>query len=258
MKTYLKIWSWAILGVMLASTTAGAQSGPPTPKTSVPSGGAEARFVCESFNSQYIVTYRPVDRAGDKYPWAVPTTMGSWDASKRCTEIARRLEDYRKDGLQELRTDVKNNYDTVCVTTERDSECRIVFTVPKGQDALETRDAVFSNLSMADSGQQTTGVSTFVPGGNSNNIPGVGSIRGNTPTPSPQPKSSINLRPFLSVNDGGTAAGLSRLTIITPTTSPTPTSPTSPTTPAATTKKVSTPAKIKPNNPKMLNPDRFR
>jgi hypothetical protein len=245
MQTYLKIWLWAILGAMLTTATAGAQVGPPTPKTSVPSGGAQARFMCESFNNQSIVTYHPVDRPGDKYPWAVPTTMGAWDASKRCTEIARRLEDYRKDGLQELRTDVKNNYDTVCVTTEKNSECRIVFTVPKGQDAIATRDSVFSNLSMADSGQQTTGVSTFADGGN-NSIPGIGSI-GNNPTPSSsQPKSSIDLRPFLSTNDGGTETGFSRLTIITPTTSTT------------TTKKVSTPAKIKPNNTKMLNPDRFR
>jgi Circadian oscillating protein COP23 len=243
MKKYLKIWSWAILGAMLTSATAGAQVGPPTPKTSVPSGGEQARFKCESFNNQYMVTYHPVDRPGDKYPWAVPTTMGTWDANKRCTEIARRLEDYRKDGLQELRTDVKNGYDTVCVTTEKSSECRIVFTVPKGQDAIATRDSVFSNLSMADSGQQTTGVSTFADGGN-NNIPGIGSIGSNSPTPSSsQPKSSIDLRPFLSTNDGGTGAGFNRLTIITPSTAG---------------KKVSTPTKIKPNNTKMLNPDRFR
>jgi hypothetical protein len=255
MKTYLKISLWAILGAMLTTATAGAQVGPPTPKTSVPSGGSQARFMCESFNNQSLVTYHPVDRPGDKYPWAVPTTMGAWDASKRCTEIARRLEDYRKDGLQELRTEVKNNYDTVCVTTEKNSECRIVFTVPKGQDAIATRDSVFSNLSMADSGQQTTGVSTFADGGKNNpggvlgnnNIPGIGSIGSNTPTPSSsQPKSSIDLRPFLSTNDGGNETGFSRLTIITPPTSTTP------------TKKVSTPAKIKPNNTKMLNPDRFR
>lgn len=251
MKTSIKIWSWAILATMLTATTASAQVGPPTPKTAVPSGGTETRFMCELANGQYTVTYHPVDRPGDKYPWAVPKTMGTWDANKRCTEIARRLEDYRKDGLQELRTDAKNGYDTVCVTTEKNSECRIVFTVPKGQDAIATRDSVFSNLSMADSGQQTTGVNTFADGntnlggilGNTKNIPGIGSIGSNSPTPnSSQPKSSIDLRPFLSINDGGTAAGLSRLTIITPDTS----------------KKVSTPAKIKPNNPNMLNPDRFR
>jgi Circadian oscillating protein COP23 len=244
MKTYLKIWSWAILGAMLTTATAGAQVGPPTPKTSVPSGGAEARFMCESFNNQYMVTYHPIDRPGDKYPWAVPTTMGTWDANKRCTEIARRLEDYRKDGLQELRTDVKNGYDTVCVTTEKNnSECRIVFTVPKGQDAIATRDSVFNNLSMADSGQQTTGVSTFTSNGNNN----FGGILGNTNIPSnpssSQPKSSIDLRPFLSTKDGGTGTGFSRLTIIQPNTA---------------AKKVTTPAKIKPTNTKILNPDRFR
>ncbi len=252
MKISSKIWSWAILATMLTAATATAQVGPPTPKTGVPSDATEIRFMCQLANGKYTVTYHPLDRPGDKYPWAVPSAMGAnWDASKRCTEIARRLEDYRKDGLQELRTDVKNGYDTVCVTTEKNSECRIVFTVPKGQNAIATRDSVFSNLSMADSGQQTTGVSTFADGGNNNlggllgnnNIPGIGSIGSNNPAPSSaQPKSSIDLRPFLSTNDGGTAAGLSRLTILAP----------------GTSKNVSTPGKIKPNNPKVLNPDRFR
>jgi Circadian oscillating protein COP23 len=142
MKISLKIWSWAVLGAVLISSSAGAQYGPPTPQTSVPSGGDRARFVCESIDNQSTVTYHPIDRPRDRYPWAVPSTMGStWNASKRCTEIARRLEAYRRDGLKELRTEVKNQYSTVCVTTERNNECRIVFTVPPGQDAIATRDA---------------------------------------------------------------------------------------------------------------------
>ncbi len=248
MKTSLKIWSWAILATMLTVATATAQVGPPTPKTGVPSGGTETRFMCELANSQYTVTYHPIDRPGDKYPWAVPSSMGTnWDASKRCNEIARRLEEYRKDGLQELRTDVKNNYDVVCVTTERNGECRIVFTVPKGKDALATRDSVFRNLTMADSGQQTTGVNTFTAGsgdifGNVNNIPGIGSNGNNPPAARPN-QGNIDLRPFLSINDGGTATGFSSLTPI-PATSP--------------SKKVSTPAKTTPNETKLLDPNRFR
>jgi Circadian oscillating protein COP23 len=211
MNISLKIWSWAILGAVLTASSAGAQYGPPTPKTSVPSGGTQARFMCESLNNQLTVTYHPIDRAGDKYPWAVPSTMGSnWNASKRCTEIARRLEEYRLDGLKELRTEVKNQYDTVCVTTEKNSECRIVFTVPKGQDAITTRDSVFRNLTMADSGQRTTGVTTFTDSGNSSFGNIFGNFGGNMPsTPATaQMRDSIDLRPFLSTKDGGTATQL--------------------------------------------------
>ena len=216
MKKHLNIWSWAILGAVLTAGSAGAQYGPPTPQTSVPSDGTQARFMCESVNSQYTVTYHPIDRPSDRYPWAVPSTMGSnWNASKRCAEIARRLEEYRRDGLKELRTDVKNQYDTVCVTTERNNECRIVFTVPKGKDAIATRDSVFRNLTLADSGQQTVGVNTYVEGNNS-----FGNIFGNSSLPagiggnsapvnnSLQPRESIDLRPFLSTKDGGTATQL--------------------------------------------------
>ncbi len=219
MYKYLNIWSWAILGAVLTAGSVGAQYGPPTPKTSVPSGGTQARFMCESIASQYTVTYHPIDRPGDRYPWAVPSTMGSnWNAAKRCTEIARRLEEYRRDGLKELRTDLKNQYDIVCVTTEKNGECRIVFTVPTGKDAIATRDAVFRNLTLADSGQQTTGVTTFAEGNNNglskilgNRLPGIGTTDGTTgatATRSFQTKDSIDLRPFLSTQDGGTATQL--------------------------------------------------
>jgi Circadian oscillating protein COP23 len=225
MNVSLKIWSWAILGAVLTATSVGAQYGPPTPQTAVPSGGNQARFMCETMDNQSTVTYRPVDRPGDRYPWAVPSTMGSnWNATKRCTEIARRLEEYRRDGLKELRTEVKNQYDTVCVTTERNNECRLVFTVPSGQDAIATRDSVFRNLTMADSGQRTTGVNTFAESGNNGlgdlfgNLSGIGKGGSNsTPTSALQPKGSIDLRPFLSTKDGGTATQLRAPAAINPT-----------------------------------------
>jgi Circadian oscillating protein COP23 len=234
MNISLKIWSWAILGAVLTASSAGAQYGPPTPQTAVPSGGNQVRFMCESIDNQSTVTYHPVDRVGDKYPWAVPGTMGSnWNAAKRCTEIARRLEEYRRDGLKELRTEVKNQYDTVCVTTEKNSACRIVFTVPKGQDAISTRDSVFRNLTMADSGQRTTGVTTFADSGNTSFGDIFGNIGGNTPNlgSAPKSKDSIDLRPFLSTQDGGTATQLRAVTA-----SPQPTT----------------------SGDKKLNPDRFR
>ena len=255
MKTHLKVWSWAVLGAILTASSAGAQYGPPTPQTSVPSGGTQTRFMCEMINSQYTVTYHPVDRPNDTYSWAVPSTMGTnWNASKRCNEIARRLEDYRRDGLKELRTDVKNQYDTVCVTTEKNDECRIVFTVPRGKDAIATRDSVFRNLTMADSGQQTVGVNTFADGGNNNYggmlggiLPQLGGIGGSS-TPTSQPagtpkkdKGSIDLRPFLSTEDGGTATQLR------------------PRTANNTPKNTPKTKTIKPGNgANSLNPDRFR
>jgi hypothetical protein len=217
MKISLKIWSWAVLGAILTAGGAGAQYGPPTPQTSVPSGGYQTRFMCESMNNQSTVTYHPVDRPGDRYPWAVPSTMGTnWNAVTRCNTIASRLEQYRRDGLKELRTEVKNQYDTVCVTTEKNSECRIVFTIPKGQDAISTRDSVFRNLTMADSGQTTTGVNTFAEGNNNlgilgNILPKIGNNSGiNAPNPvrATPSQDSIDLRPFLSTQDGGTATKL--------------------------------------------------
>jgi hypothetical protein len=219
MKISLKIWSWAVLGAVLTAGGAGAQYGPPTPQTAVPSGGNQTRFMCESIDNQSTVTYHPIDRPGDRYPWAVPSTMGSsWNATRRCNEIARRLEDYRRDGLKELRTDVKNQYNTICVTTERNNDCRIVLTIPLGQDAIATRDSVFRNLTMADSGQQTTGVNTFAEGNNNilggmlgNILPKIGNNPGvnpATPVRALSTKNGIDLRPFLSIKDGGTGTQL--------------------------------------------------
>jgi hypothetical protein len=146
---------------------------------------------------------------------------GGWNASKRCTEIARRLEEYRRDGLKELKTEVKNGYNTVCVTTERggDSDCRLVFTVPSGRDAIATRDSVFRNITMADSGQQTQGVNTLTDSGNSMDIfKGIfgststptygGGYGGSTPVEVKKNRDAIDLRPFLSTSDGGTATQL--------------------------------------------------
>lgn len=60
-----------------------------------------------------------------------------------------------------MQTGVENGYNTVCVTTDNVPSCRIVFTVPSGQDPMATRDSVFQNLAIADSGQQTAGVFTL-------------------------------------------------------------------------------------------------
>ena len=169
------------------------------------------RFTCEMVSGQYTVMYHPESQAAQSYPWAVPSNMGGgWNPNRRCTEISRRLESYRPDGLLEMKTGAENGYNTVCVTTEKVSSCRIVLTVPNGQDPTSTRDRVFQNLTVADSGQQTQGVNTYVGGGGSNIVDQIGRAIGglsNSGTTSNR-ADGINLRPFLDQRDGGTGEKL--------------------------------------------------
>lgn len=173
----------------------------------------DTRFTCEVMDGEYTVVYRPEERPGQYYPWAKPSAMGGrWTPQARCVEISRRLEAYRYDNLREMKTSVLNNQDIVCVTTERVPGCRIVFTVPPGQNPKLTRDRVFENLTVAEAGQQTDAVNTFIGNGSSINqvlnglgIPGVGGKKKITASPD-----SINLRPFLSPSDGGNGSNLTR------------------------------------------------
>ncbi|MDB9528920.1 COP23 domain-containing protein [Oscillatoria sp. CS-180] len=164
-----------------------------------------ARFSCQLENGEYTVMYSPRSEPGAMYAWATPEDMGSaWPAERRCEEISRRLESYRPDGLLELQTAMENGYNTVCVTTEAVSSCRIVFTVPQGQDPVLTRDRVFDNLVLADQGQATDGVNTFVEGDSA--LDGLDDILG-VPSGS-STRGGINLQPFLDPADGGTGAQL--------------------------------------------------
>jgi len=180
--------------------------------TTSPSSGstttvAGTRFTCETTNGQPTVMYRPESQTSQAYPWAVPSNMGGgWDANRRCAEISRRLESYRPDGLLEMKTGVENGYNTVCVTTEKVSSCRIVLTVPNGQDPTSTRDRVFQNLTIADSGQQTQGVNTYTGGGGNGILDQIGRAIGGLANThrSTRGADSINLRPFLDRRDGGT------------------------------------------------------
>ena len=183
---------------------------------SVPLSGV--RFACQNSSSQYTVMYMPESQPNQAYPWAVPSALGGgWSSDRRCNEIARRLESYRADGLLEMKTAVENGYNTICVTTDRVPSCRIVLTVPSGQDPLATRDRVFQNLTIADSGQQTQGVLTFGQNGaDSNVVSQLGNLlglRGLGRTGATAPKtvqsSDINLKPFLDRKDGGTGERLS-------------------------------------------------
>lgn len=182
-----------------------------------------SRFTCEIQDGEYTVMYRPKSEPGQAYPWAVPTEMGGgWTPERRCETISERLEEYRPDGLVELRTDIENGYNTVCATTEENLDtCRIVFTVPPGQDPVATRDAVFSNITLADAGTDTSAVNTFVGSsrlpdvgllgtdiGDDEILGAVGEILGSR---SPRRQANgIYLKPYLDPADGGTGIYLNQ------------------------------------------------
>ncbi len=168
------------------------------------------RFSCVLDNGRYTVMYAPESQDGQQYAWAIPDDMGeAWPAERRCNVISDRLESYRPDGLVELQTGLENGYNTVCVTTEAASSCRIVFTVPPGQDPVATRDSVFNNLVLADQGSSTEGVTTLT-GGGSSILDQIGDVLGDASLPgqSHSSRNGINLRPFLDPADGGTGTQL--------------------------------------------------
>lgn len=173
---------------------------------------SNVRFGCQQINGEYTVVYYPKSQPGQAYPWAIPSNMGAgWTPERRCNEIARRLEVYRPEGLQEMQTSIENNYNIVCVTTQKNpNTCQIVFTVPPGQDPQSTRDRVFQNLTVADSGQTTQGVNTFTGNGRESDV--LNRVLGNIGLSSLGNNRSftngINLRPFLDSADGGTGARL--------------------------------------------------
>jgi hypothetical protein len=138
----------------------GSQSLPAPPSPQSPSSpspqASNTRFNCEYFNGEPTVMYRPDNQPGRSYPWAVPRTLGDgWTAERRCQEISQRLEMYRPDGLEELKTGYENNYQTICVTTQQVPGCRIVLTIPPGQSAEMVRDRVFESIAIVHSGQNT-------------------------------------------------------------------------------------------------------
>ncbi|WP_103668614.1 COP23 domain-containing protein [Pseudanabaena sp. BC1403] len=196
----------------------------PNDKAANPTDNKTARFSCQSRDGQYIVVYQPKSQPQKYFPWAAPSTMGDgWSPEKRCNEISRRLESYRPDGLLEMKTSTENGYNVICATTDKNSACRIVLTVPNGQDPIATRDRVFGNLATADSGQATTAVNTYRGRDRSLNditgdlglgidLKGINGVLGSVLSPS-RPVSNVRsgnlyLKPFLDPSDGGTGASI--------------------------------------------------
>lgn len=189
----------------------------PTGASGTTTSATQSRFSCQMLNGQYTVTYLPQSQPNMAYAWAIPQEMGgNWSPERRCGEISRRLEFYRPDGLIELQTGQENGYNTVCVTTQKTPGCRIVFTVPNGQDPITTRDRVFQNISMADSGQQTQGVTTLTSNQSGSTLSELAKLgqsvlgkQGGSVLPKGNALASgIDLRPFLDKADGGTATKL--------------------------------------------------
>ncbi|MGC1307071.1 MAG: COP23 domain-containing protein [Phormidesmis sp.] len=204
-------------GLIGTSLPAHAQNNDPLPEVESTTGGTqlpeEARFECQLFDGDFTVMYRPESQPQQVYPWATPSAMGGgWTAEKRCYTISERLESYRPEGLVELQVGTENGYDVVCATTEQTPGlCKIVFTVPPGQNPVVTRDQVFENLALADGGNDTTIVNTFT-GNGSSDILGQISEALNLPTARssarPSASTGINLKPFLDAADGGTGTAL--------------------------------------------------
>lgn len=181
----------------------------------------DTRFSCELVNGEYTVMYYPESQPDQAYPWAIPSELGGgWTPQKRCDAITYRFEEYRQEGLLELATGTENGYDTICVTTQLDpSDCKLILTVPPGQDPQLTRDLIFDNLLVADDGQQTEGVYTFGDNQSSQDIIGEveqvlgGSNKKKARQSSPE---NIDLRPFLDPADGGTGQQLTQGNSATP------------------------------------------
>lgn len=142
------------------------------------------------------------------FPGQAPAALGGgWTPQRRCEAIASRLELYRPDGLQELQTGRENNENIVCVTTEANSSCRIILTVPRGKDPFVVRNDVFQNLVTADNGQQTVAVNTYGDRnrGSVNELYNLGrTLLGGGNNRVSSSRSGINLKPYLAPQDGGT------------------------------------------------------
>ncbi len=211
--------------IINAPNSPGSVPSPP----STTSQNTDTRFACELVNGEYTVMYYPESQPDQGNPWAIPSELGGgWTPQKRCDAITSRFESYRQDGLLELTTSVENGYDTICVTTQLDpTDCRIVLTVPPGQDPQLTRDLIFDNLLVADDGGSTQGVYTFGDNQSGSDLIGeIGNVingggnskKGNATRKSP---ANIDLRPFLDPADGGTGQQLKGST----STSPRPSNP---------------------------------
>lgn len=208
-----------IVGVTTAALPSYAQTSEPLPDVDPAGTGnpqvEDTRFECQLSDGEFTVMYLPESQPEQAYAWATPGQMGGgWTAEKRCYAISERLETYRPEGLVDLQVGTENGYNTVCATTEQTPGlCKIVFTVPPGQNPTLTRDRVFENLTLADSGSNTTIVNTFTGNSNSDILGQINEAFGTQGFPilgssTTSADNSINLKPFLDTADGGTGSAL--------------------------------------------------
>ncbi|MEB3340948.1 COP23 domain-containing protein [Okeania sp.] len=103
------------------------------------------RFSCQlesDINQGKEVWTVMYDNNEGKYPWLgiVITMGGGWTPAERCSEIERRLENYRQDGLVKLtyRQDPETpEQDVICAITKSSNGCPLLLTLKKDVDGYE-------------------------------------------------------------------------------------------------------------------------
>jgi len=102
----------------------------------------DTEFTCKLIDEQYTVMYSPAGQSLYSSAWLTLKPEASdffgdpWMPQKRCQDISQRLELYRPDGFLELSTSETNGYDFVCMTTEKNPNCRIVYTLTPSEDPV--------------------------------------------------------------------------------------------------------------------------
>ncbi|HLP89290.1 MAG TPA: COP23 domain-containing protein [Nostocaceae cyanobacterium] len=201
--------AYAQTGGVVVPTDSSGSTTTPTTTTTIDSN---TRFSCQFYNGRHTVMYQPESQPRQFFAWAAPQELGGgWTPQKRCEAIASRLELFRPDGLQELRTGRENSENTICATTDAVPSCRLVLTVPRDKDPNTILSSVFQNLVDADEGKSTVAVNTYRNNrqGGVRDIYNVGrTILGGNRNQTTASQGGINLKPFLDVKDGGTGANL--------------------------------------------------
>ncbi|NEP11027.1 MAG: hypothetical protein F6J92_35555 [Symploca sp. SIO1A3] len=155
-----QFYRWVIylllgLTTLLTSCTTNVTDNQPVTTEEIPNTTEEipknTQFTCELINGQYTVMYTPEGQSVYTSDWLTLKPEASdffgdaWSPQKRCQTISQRLELYRHDGFLQLRASTENGYDIVCMTTEQNPNCRIVFTLAPSEDAVLMVEQIVEN-----------------------------------------------------------------------------------------------------------------